>query len=509
MNDFKPSRAAIEAGCTTLGELFSARVSTCPNQNAVVDGERALTYNELDSRTNQLANFLSKQGLKRGDRVAIYLRNCQEYLEIELACAKLGLIAAALNWRLAKDELAHCIKLVTPKLLITDEAHRQQLNDMGLLSIPSLIVGVDYDAQLKKQFDTFSTQEVVPEDGLIILYTSGTTGMPKGALISHRAMIARAASFVSELCLPTDAGFIAWAPFFHMVSTDHALATLLRGGTVFVVDGYQPQQMMDILEQEMIGWFVLMPGVVGEFAEACFERELKTKHIYTCGAMADLVPRQQIAKVTRALNAPYLNTFGSTETGLAPASGNTLAIGKEHKDLSKKQSAFCELRLVDANDEDVANGQPGEVALRGQTLFSGYWNAPETNAHDFRGGWFHMGDVLRRNEDGTLDYVDRVKYMIKSGGENIYPAEIEQAILKDKRVEEAVVVRKSDAKWGEVPVAFIVARDKVLTAEEVVKICNENLSSYKRPREIRFIEAEELPRSTTGKIQRHLLEERI
>ncbi len=164
---------------------------------------------------------------------------------------------------------------------------------------------------------------------------------------------------------------------------------------------------------------------------------------------------------------------------------------------------------MDPDDNEVPMGTPGEVAMRGPTLFSGYWNADATNAHDFRNGWFHMGDVLRRNADGSLDYVDRVKYMIKSGGENIYPAEIEQVILTDARVREAVVVRRPDRRWGEVPVAFIVAAEAGLDADAILDNCRENLSSYKRPKGIFFIQDDELPRSTTGKIQRHELEARL
>jgi fatty-acyl-CoA synthase len=163
-------------------------------------------------------------------------------------------------------------------------------------------------------------------------------------------------------------------------------------------------------------------------------------------------------------------------------------------------------RLVDADDRDVAEGEPGELAIRGPTVFSGYWNAPETNAQDFRGGWFHMGDVFVRNPDGTIDFVDRVKYMIKSGGENIYPAEIEQVLLRDPRVADAVVVRGKDPAWGEVPVAFVARRDEALTDADLVALCRAQLAGYKRPKQVRFIGLEEFPRSTTGKIQRHELE---
>ena len=178
----------------------------------------------------------------------------------------------------------------------------------------------------------------------------------------------------------------------------------------------------------------------------------------------------RIAEVTELLQAPYLNSFGSTETGLPPATRALIAVGEIPLRLSKQQSAFCQVRLVDASDQDVAPGEPGELAIRGATLFSGYWQAEETNARDFRGGWFHMGDVFRRNDDGTLDFVDRAKYMIKTGGENVYPAEIERVLMSDTRITEAAVVRVADHKWGEVPVAFVSCRDASVTEADLLGI---------------------------------------
>jgi fatty-acyl-CoA synthase len=161
---------------------------------------------------------------------------------------------------------------------------------------------------------------------------------------------------------------------------------------------------------------------------------------------------------------------------------------------------------VDEGDRDVPPGVPGELAFRGPTCFSGYWNAPDTNARDFRGGWFHMGDMFVRNADGTLDFVDRVKYMIKSGGENVYPAEIERVLLSEPRVADAVVVRRADARWGEVPVAVVAPKDAALTAAELLARCRAELAGYKQPKEIVFVSLDDLPRSTTGKIQRQEVE---
>jgi acyl-CoA synthetase (AMP-forming)/AMP-acid ligase II len=207
------------------------------------------------------------------------------------------------------------------------------------------------------------------------------------------------------------------------------------------------------------------------------------------------------------LNAPYINSFGATETGLAPASGSLLAPGVVPTSLAKRESGFCLLRLVDAEDRDVPAGTPGEAALRGPTLFSGYWNAPDVNAHDFRGGWFHMGDLFVRRDDGTLDFVDRAKYLIKSGGENIYPAEIERVLLAHQAVADAAVVRQRDAHWGEVPVAFVAIKPgATLDAAQLAARCRDQLASYKVPKEFHFVDVAAFPRSSTGKIQRHEIE---
>jgi acyl-CoA synthetase (AMP-forming)/AMP-acid ligase II len=226
------------------------------------------------------------------------------------------------------------------------------------------------------------------------------------------------------------------------------------------------------------------------------------------GAMADLVPPHQIAELTRFIGAPYMNSFGSTETGLPPASGALLPIGAAPTSLSKRESSLCHIRLVDAEDKDVPVEVPGELVMQGPTLFSGYWNADATNAQDFRGGGFHMGDLFVRHADGSLDFVDRLKYLIKSGGENIYPAEIERVLLAHPAVRDAAVVRKRDAQWGEVPVAFVASDDASLDAAALMEWCGTRLSRYKQPKDIRFVAESALPRSSTGKIQRHEIEKK-
>jgi acyl-CoA synthetase (AMP-forming)/AMP-acid ligase II len=501
-----PEPLPVLAAATSIGALLRERARIDRDAPAVVEGNRQMTFGELNERVNRLAQGLAAEGVGRGDRIAMLARNCASWLEVELAAAKLGAIVAAQNWRLAPPELEHCLRLAEPRVLLVGEGYAKAAAGLAVELPLTISLGEEYERRLARADAAEPPEVAEPEDGLVILYTSGTTGLPKGALISHRALIARALVFMVELGLAPGEAFVAWGPFFHMVSTDHALASLLRGNPVIVVDGYDPEALAAIVARERIGWLPLVPGMIESFAAVLRARQVRPMGIRAIGAMADLVPRHQLAEITTLLEAPYANTFGATETGLPPATASFIPIGEAPTDLAKRQSGFCEVRLVDPDDNEVADGEPGECAVRGPTLFSGYWRAPEVNARDFRGGWFHMGDMFARRDDGRLDFVDRAKYMIKSGGENVYPAEIERVLLADPRVDDAVVVRKADARWGEVPVAVIARNDDSLSSDELYAKCRANLAGYKQPKEIRFVAFADLPRSATGKIQRHEVE---
>jgi len=284
---------------------------------------------------------------------------------------------------------------------------------------------------------------------------------------------------------------------------------LVAWGKVVIIDGYQPKEIIKTIETYPVHYLTVVPGMIEDFINQLKTSNVKPKPIGLIGAMADLVPRQMLKEITTLLNAPYFNTFGSTETGNPPASGNLIPIGTAPEVLSKKKNNFCEIRLVDPNDIDVKDGEPGELAIRGPSLFSGYWANEEANSEAFRNGWFHMGDVFRRTPDGLLNFVDRVKYMIKSGGENIYPAEIEQHIMADDRIIDVAVVRKTDKHWGEIPVAFVASNSDGIKSTDIIDLCRDRIAKYKLPKEVYFMKSEDMPRSTSGKIQRHILEKRL
>ncbi|MGH7041259.1 MAG: class I adenylate-forming enzyme family protein [Acetobacteraceae bacterium] len=493
----------LRSGRLTVYELFHSRAKREPDALAIEAIDARVTYGELDERVQRLAGGLHARGIGRGDRIAVVSENRVEYVELELAAAFLGAIVACQNWRLSNEELAHCIRIVTPRIVV---ASRRYFAATKRTAPDCPIIVIEDDWQQLPANKIVPPDDVDQEDGLVILYTSGTTGMPKGALISHRAEIARMAVLRMDLRVTERDAFVAWAPLYHMASNDQTLGTLMSGAPVIVVDGFDVSRIVQAVSERSLGWLLLMPGSIEPVVEALKRARTKPVGVRVVGAMADLVPTPVIAEISRLVAAAFLNSFGSTETGLPPCSNALIPSGAVPTSFSKRQSSLCEIRLVDPDGAEVPTGQIGEMAVRGPTVFSGYWEADEVNARDFSDGYFRMGDLFRRNSDGSYDFVDRAKYMIKSGGENIYPAEIERVLLSDPRIADAVVVRRPDERWGEVPVAFIAPKVSGLTEEDIEALCRQKLASYKRPKAVRFIAFEDFPRSTTGKIQRHEIE---
>jgi fatty-acyl-CoA synthase len=295
---------------------------------------------------------------------------------------------------------------------------------------------------------------------------------------------------------------------YHMGGTEHLLTTLMSGGQGFVIDGFNAAAIADIVSEHPIGWLMLVPATIRPMIDEMARRGVTARGVRAVGCMADLVPSADIAAISIAVNAPYLNSFGATETGMPPLSGGLLPPAAPVENLAKKLSVLSELRLVGADGQTVRNGEVGEAWVRGPTLFSGYWNAEAANAECFDEGWYRMGDLFQHSACGYT-FVGRSKYLIKSGGENIYPAEIERLLLADPRVADAIVVRAPDAHWGEVPVAVVARADPALDKAALEAMLAGALARYKRPREIHFIELGQFPRNASGKILREAVEQMV
>jgi len=503
------SHAPKTASLLGVADLLRKQAATRADEAAIEDGSGTISFGQLERWTSRIANALVGNGIRAGDCIAVLAENRREYIALQLAAAKLGVIVACLNWRLADAEASHCLRLVAPRIVFVSARFAAGLARTGWHDGGTIVLDDGFEAWIGDAPDNDVASDIDPEQGIVILYTSGTTGLPKGAVISQRAMVARAMCFAAEYGIGPRHTYVAWSPLFHMAATDFSLATLMIGGKVVIHDGFDADRLCATIERETIGWLVAMPGMIDQLIDGLRRNNTRARGVAMVGAMADLVPRQQIAELTALLGAPYINSFGATETGLAPASGALLAPGVVPTTLAKRESGFCRVRLVDADDRDVPIGTPGEAAIRGPTLFSGYWNAPEVNEHDFRGGWFHMGDLFVRHADGTLDFVDRAKYLIKSGGENIYPAEIERVLLAHADVADAAVVRQRDERWGEVPVAFVAFKPGAQAdTAALAASCRQQLAGYKVPKAFRVVELAAFPRSSTGKIQRHEIERR-
>jgi len=505
---------------TTVYRQFAATAAWQPHALAIDSGGQQLTFGVLLEQVDRLAGHLHRivgdqSLLAPRPTVAILSENSASYLITELACSRLGVQVACLNWRQSHKEPEHCLRLAKPLILL----HSARFNERV--------------AQLKRGYSDLETADLYAtlrdaltepphakpaasdsEAGLLVLYTSGTTGFPKAAVLSNRALIARMCGFHMDLGIQKGDAFIAWAPMFHMGGSEHSLSSLMRGSPVLVTDGFDVSTIADYLTAFQIGWLILMPAAMEPLIEEVRRRVLAIRGIRVVGSMPDLLPESLIRETMAVFSAPFLNSFGSTETGLPPASGGLMHATDERLDFSKRISGLCEAKLIDESGTPVAQHNVGEMAVRGPTLFSGYLDDNGGIRSPLADGWFRMGDLFYSDEYRGLHFCGRSKYLIKSGGENIYPAEIERVLLADPRIAEAIAVRQPDPKWGEIPVVFIalesetkdVRSKSTINETEFIDLCREHIARYKAPKAVYIIGLEEFPRSDTGKVQREKLE---
>lgn len=508
----------------TAGELLEKAARMYESNVALSTPGWDLTYGELNDRVNRIANALCERGYEPGEAtVAILAENRNEYVETFFVGGKCGFLVPALNWRLEHDELVHCTDLVDPDVLIVSDRYREKAAWIEEdAEAEPLIVGLD-DVAADVAYETLVEEgsaaqplpdyEVDPEQGLTVLYTSGTTGLPKGVVISHRAFMARGQNYIIDFNVQKGDCQLAWPPLFHIVSADWLPAIFTMGGTFYPVDSFDTERIVDILQEDggAIGWLVLLPGVVTELLDYIDEHDIDVesfREIRNVGALVDLVDPKKVKRVTETFDMPFKNSYGATENGNVLSAGNDIPVGVRpaEQDLRKVESSFTDHKLIDENWNEVEGR--GELATRGPTLCSGYIGNPEANQEDFQDGWFRTGDIFVHNDDGTYSFVNRRKYLIKSGGENIYPAELERVLLAHEHVEDAIVVRVPDEKWGEVPRAVVSTyQPDAVDVAELMAMLDEEIASYKLPHYLDIVDPNELPRSATGKIVREDVED--
>jgi fatty-acyl-CoA synthase len=489
-----------------IGDLSSANARRYPGKCALRQGERSLSYSELDARSNQLANALIKRGVAVGDRVALLAYNCIEYAIVTQGVAKAGAILVPLNFRLAALELAHLLRDADPVLLVAEQSFDAAIQAAQQSATTSIAVWWLNDAEFAVALDSASESApavcVEPADPCVIVYTSGTTGRPKGVLVAHAAYFRMYAATAIDTGLRHDDVFLMAVPMFHAAGMNLMLhQALFLGATGIVHRGaFEPEVIFALMEQHQVTMTVLVPTIIGLMARHP-ARHAYPLRSWRCAFYGSMPMPPPILRDAMAAfpQVAFHQLYGSTESGM-------LAVLKwsEHRDHASstgREALFSTLRIVDESQHDVAVGEIGEVWGERSIGMLGYWRNPAATAEAMSGDWIHTGDLARREAAGYFTVVGRIKEMINTGGENVYPTEVERVLAEHPAVREVAVFGIPDALFGEQVCAAVVVRSEMaLSAESLDQWCREQLAGYKRPR--RYLMLSALPRNANDKVQK-------
>lgn len=505
-----------------LGQHLKVLAKKHPSKIAVKDAERRLTYPQLNARANRLAGGLLSLGLKKGDRIAVLFENSIEFVECYLAAAKAGFVIVPINFRLAPVEIAYILNDADACALVVGEAFAENVDEVRpRLSIADgryIATGgpregyTDYEAVLSKGADAEPAADVLPSDPWILIYTSGTTGRPKGVLRSHESHTAFYLINAVDFGLTRKDVCLNVMPLCHINSVFFTFIFLYIGASVFIhpARSFNPEEIFQVIEQERFTFISLIPthytlmlGVPGEVRGGFDLSSIRT--LLCSSARVRQKTKRAIMEVFKDVR--LFEAYGSTEAGI-------VTILRPEDQFEKLGSIGYEslgtdkVRLLDENRRDVAAGQVGEIFSKGPMLFDGYHKLPEKTAQAFHEGWFSAGDMGRMDKDGFFELVDRKDNMIITGGENVFPSEVEEALSSHEAVFDCAVIGVPDDKWGE-RVAGVVILKRPVEEQALIDHCRGRIAGYKIPKQIFFIDATEMPRNTTGKILHRELRRRF
>ncbi|WP_051468912.1 class I adenylate-forming enzyme family protein [Actinomadura oligospora] len=467
-----------------LADLAHRGATLWPSRTAFTwDGHRR-TYRELDERAGAWRRLLAAGGVREGDRIALLTVNVPDALEAAFGASLLGAVIVPLNVRLSADEIRFQVEDAGARHAVVHPALEPLARSSGLSDLTSWRLGPETDDALRDAPET-GLPRPDAEAPVMQLYTSGTTGRPKGCLLSNRAWVVASANVVQALGLTGDDRLLGALPLFHVAGYGTALATLASGGTVVVPPGATPEAVWPAVASHGVTVAIFPTGTGRALRhEAAAPGTLRL----VFGIAATERPRTLTA--LRDLGVDYRGIYGSTEAG------NFVSVSTLADELERPGTVGRPLPPFDVA-VDAGPGEPGELLVRGATLMSGYAGRPDATAEALRDGWLHTGDLLRLDADGYLYFVDRAKDMVKSGGENVYCAEVERVLLDHPAVLDAAVVGVPDRRWGEAVKALVVARGDVAPAD-LDAHCRGRLGRFKRPRWYELVEA--IPRNHSGKI---------
>jgi fatty-acyl-CoA synthase len=486
-----------------LPELTGRASRTHPDRRALVFGDGARTYAELHDRAARLASALAAGGVTAGDRVALLLHNGIEFVETLFACHRLGAVPVPINFRLAPNEIDFILADSGAVAVICDSP-APGAGGHGMV----LEVGPNYDAAVASAPPLREVTDVVEDDPALMCYTSGTTGRPKGAVLTHRNLVASTLSWIHEMRAGQDDVWLSGQPLFHIGGINGLLPFLVLGATVILTPTttFDPGAALRLIEAHGVTMCIFVPT---QWAAICAHdavRQVDPRRLRVAMWGASPAPPRTLEAMAETFpQAAIVSAYGQTEMSGAA----TLLKGT---DATRKMGSVgtpmlgVELRVVDDELRDLPPDGVGEIVYRGPSVMAGYHRQPEATREAFAGGWFHSGDLARVDEEGYLWLVDRKKDMIVSGGENVYPAEVERVLLDHPAVAEAAVIGVPHPRWVETPLAFVVLNEGVEVGEaDLVAHCRRYLAGFKKPSSV--ITVQELPRNAGGKVLKRRLRE--
>ena len=479
-----------------------------------LDTGAAITYAELDQRANWLAGWMQARGLVKGDRVAILMPNCTEFFEIQFACSKAGLICLPLNWRLTEKELEYILQDSTPALLVHDENYSALVESLvkSCDIKHTLDVGTN-NRQTRYEQAMNAALAVMPvesthDDISMIMYTSGTTGHPKGALITHGMTFYNCVNLGTPVAISANMVQLVVLPLFHTGGLNcYANPILHAGGQILLMRDFDPGRALRVIGDESLGvtHFFAVPAPYQFMMQHPDFASTDLSRLEAAG-VGGAPCAEVILSSWMGRGVPLIQGWGMTETspgGIALNPDDALRkIGSTGKAL-----LHTEIKIVDDQGAEVLRGEVGELLIRGPNITPGYWNNPEATAKSFVDDWLMTGDAARCDDEGFVYIVDRWKDMYISGGENVYPAEVENVLYQLPQVAEAAIIGVPSERWGETGKAVIVLKPgQSLEADAIIAHCLANLAKFKVPQSVEFIAA--LPRNATGKVLKRTLREK-
>lgn len=498
-----------------ISNLIKNHARFQPHNQAVICGDDGRVFNwlELDKIVNKLSNALSYVGVKRGDVVSLYLPNSPEFLFAYFAVTRIGAVILPFNVLFRTDEVSYILRNSRAKVLIGASSevdkHLIKVRDWfphleKVITVGEPVQGcLDFYSLIAEASDVLEPVDCSPEELGSLVYTSGTSGKPKGAMLSHSNLEAIGTLSSIALHINDQDLLLTGAPFCHICFVLSVLGPFNVGAGVVTMKHFRPDTALQLIERYKVTHFTGVPTMyiymLQHFDSVCYTYDLSALRMVHCAGAP--MPVEHIDSIKRKFGASFCELYGATETS-SIISYNRLGHGK---DGSIGQPAYgVQVKVVDESGEEVPLGQPGEIVVKGPGIFKGYWENPEATKEAFFGDWYRTGDIGKYDEDGYLYILDRLKELIVSGGYNVYPRELEEIIYQHPKIMEAAVLGIKDPMRNEVPKAFISLKgNEKMTEQELIDFCSQHMASYKVPRYIEFLP--ELPKSPTGKILKRLL----